>query len=153
MHRAELLIKLCVSLIFCLFLTGCVKRTVLIDSQPQGAAVYFDYQKKGTTPCSFDFIFYGDHHLELVKEDFENLNTTVSLKAPFYEYIPLDFFVENLWPFQLEDRHSFSFKLTRGKSAPVIYTIAPKINAEGQEEKELMAPKLEKIEAPDIDLD
>lgn len=113
---------------------GCVSRKITINSQPEGAQVFFDYKQVGETPCSFDFLHYGAHHLELVKEGFENLNTTVKLKAPIYEYIPLDLFAEHILPFHFKDEHTHTFSLTPGVS--MTGHIIPERKKEEEEEEE-----------------
>lgn len=115
---------------------GCVSRKLTINSQPQGARVFFDYKQVGETPCSFDFIYYGAHHLELVREGFDNFNTTVKLKAPIYEYIPLDFFSEHILPFHFKDEHAHTFSLTPGVSRAGYIIPERKKEEEGKEEEE-----------------
>lgn len=120
--------------------TGCVRRIVTIDSKPQGAQVYFGRKLVGETPCAHEFLYYGTHYLELVKEDCANLKTTVKLKGSFYEYFPLSIFSELLIPWEITDEHSFTFKLEQGESEkPVISPIE-------QPQPALSAPRLERIE-------
>lgn len=113
---------------------------VAIDSQPQGAAVYFDRKFIGETPCTYEFLYYGGHHLELVKEEYANLHTTLKLNGPFYEYFPFSVFSELLIPWQLTDEHSFNFKLEKGE------TQKPIISPIEQPQPSLPAPRLERIE-------
>ena len=105
-------------------LCGCVRRIVTIESQPPGAEVYFDRKLVGCTPYSHEFLYYGTHRLELVKEGYANLHSRLKLKGPIYEYFPLSFFSEVLIPWQLTDAHNFTFKLEKGQSKePVISPI------------------------------
>ncbi|MBN3037976.1 MAG: PEGA domain-containing protein [Candidatus Omnitrophica bacterium] len=110
------------TVIFTAVLTaGCVRRVVTIDSNPQGAQVYFDRKLVGETPCEHEFLYYGGHHLELVKDGYENYRTVCTLKGPFYEYFPFSFFTEVMLPWELKDEHSFSYELAEGKGKkPVI---------------------------------
>ena len=104
--------------------SGCVRRIVTIESQPQGAQIYFDRKLIGETPCTHEFLFYGSHHLELAKDGYANVYTAVKLKGPFYEYFPFCVFSELLIPWQLIDEHSFDFKLEKGESRePVVSPI------------------------------
>lgn len=103
---------LAVFIFLVVFSSGCVKRIVTINSTPEGARVYFHRQEKGLTPASFEFTVYGTYNLKLKKEGYEDLETAVKLKAPVYQYIPLDFISENLLPFKFVDRHEFSYELT-----------------------------------------
>lgn len=123
-----------------LALTGCVRRIVTIDSQPQGAQVYFDRKLIGQTPYAHEFLHYGVHRLELVKEGYANLNTTLKLKGPVYEYFPLSVFSELLIPWQITDEHSFAFKLEKGQ------TQKPVISPIEQPQPTLSSPQLERIE-------
>ncbi len=104
--------------------SGCVRRIVTIDSEPAGAEVYFDRQLIGETPCSHEFLYYGTHRLELVKQGYANLHTPLKLSGPIYEYFPFSFLSEVLIPWQLTDSHNFSFELEEGQTnKPVISTI------------------------------
>ncbi|MBL7092107.1 MAG: PEGA domain-containing protein [Candidatus Omnitrophica bacterium] len=128
------------ALFLSLALTGCVRRIVTIDSQPQEAQVYFDRKLIGQTPYTHEFLHYGAHRLELVKEGYANLNTTLKLKGPIYEYFPLSVFSELLIPWQISDEHSFAFKLEKGQARkPVISPIE-------QPQPTLPSPQLERIE-------
>lgn len=104
--------------------SGCVRRIVTIDSQPQGAQVYFGRQLVGETPCTHEFLYYGTHYLELAKDGYLNHRTTVKLKGPVYEYFPFSVFSEILIPWQITDEHTLNFKLERGESEkPIISPI------------------------------
>lgn len=119
---------------------GCVRRIVIIDSQPQGARVYFDRKLIGKTPCTYEFLYYGTHHVELVKEGYANLNTSLKLKGPIYEFFPLSVFSELLIPWQITDEHKFTFKLEKGQ------TKEPIISPIKKPQLDLPPPKLERIE-------
>jgi len=95
-----------------IFNAGCVKRIVTINSEPSGATVFFDQKNIGTTPCSTDFTFYGSHVIKLVKEGYKDFYASARLKAPIYEYIPLDFFSDVLLPVNLKDTHEVTYQLT-----------------------------------------
>ncbi len=98
--------------------TSCVRRSVTITSQPQGAGVYLDNKYLGETPVETDFLFYGGHRLELTKPGYENYRTTLKLKAPIYQYVPLDFISECILPLRLHDAHSAGFVLREGATRP-----------------------------------
>ncbi len=121
-------------------LCGCVRRIVTIESQPEGAQVYFDRKLIGRTPCSHEFLYYGTHRLELVKEGYTNLQSRPELKGPVYEYFPLSFFSEVLVPWQITDAHNFTFKLEKGQSKE------PVISPVEQPQTPLPSARLERIE-------
>lgn len=120
--------------------SGCVRRIVTIDSQPQGAEIYFDRKLIGQTPCTHEFLYYGSHHLELVKDGYGNVKTTLKLKGPFYEYFPLSVLSELLIPWEITDEHVFAFKLGKGE------TKKPVVSPIEQPQPPLPTPRLERIE-------
>lgn len=101
-------------------LSGCVRRIVTIDSQPQGADVYFDRKFIGQTPCKHEFHYYGSHHIELTKDGYANIRDSLKLKGPIYEYFPLSFISEVLIPWEITDRHTCSFELEKGEAKQAI---------------------------------
>lgn len=123
-----------------LVLSGCVRRLVTIDSQPQGAEVYFDRKLIGQTPCTHEFLYYGSHHLELTKDGYANVRTTAKLKGPVYEYFPLSFFSEVVIPWEILDQHAFSFELEEGETKQAI------ISPITQPQPPLPEPRLERMD-------
>ena len=98
-------------LLFVLALSGgCVKRMLVIESDPPGAVVYLNNQEVGTTPVSVPFKWYGTYDVRLEKEGYQTLNTEQSLEQPWWEHPGPDFFaeaipnnrVERHWTFALE---------------------------------------------------
>src|SRR5262249_15529581 len=83
--------------------TGCVERRYVINSDPPGALVYRDGRPIGTTPVDDAFIYYGKYHFTLVKDGYETLHVEEDFASPWYEYPPLDFFAENVWPWKIRD--------------------------------------------------
>lgn len=136
--------KIFIVLTMALFLaaaaSGCVRRIVTIDSQPQGVEIYFDRKLIGQTPCTHEFLYYGSHHLELVKDGYGNVKTTLKLKGPFYEHFPLSVLSELLIPWEITDGHVFAFKLGKGE------TKKPVVSPIEQPQPPLPAPRLERIE-------
>jgi hypothetical protein len=92
-------------------LTGCVRRTVTIRTEPQGATVLLNDQQVGTTPLTVDFTWYGDYDVVLRKEGYETLQTHKRLQTPWYELPGLDFISEVLVPFQIHDKQEMSFAM------------------------------------------
>lgn len=97
---------------FCLFLlTGCVKRNLHIESDPPGAAVFFNENNVGTTPMDFDFMHYAVHRVELKKEGYKTLSVLQNIKPPLHLWPPLDFFFEII-PKDFWDRKEVFYTLT-----------------------------------------
>lgn len=91
--------------------TGCVRRRLLVRSNPSGAMVFVDNQQIGTTPCSVDFIYYGTREIRLVKAGFETLTVNQPIPAPWYQIPPIDFVSENLLPTKIEDHRTVMLSL------------------------------------------
>jgi hypothetical protein len=102
-----------VVLVLCAMSTGCVERRMTIRSNPPGALVYVDDQPEpiGVTPVSHDFIYYGTRRFRLVKDGYETLTVMQSIPTPWYQYVPLDFVVENFVPGQIHDQRCIDFQL------------------------------------------
>lgn len=90
---------------------GCVRRTLTIDTDPQGAIVTLNDIEVGATPVSRDFTWYGDYDVVLRKEGFQTLHTHADVKAPWYQWPPFDFVADVLWPGQIHDQRNYKFKL------------------------------------------
>ena len=96
--------------------TGCVTRKFTIDSFPQGAMVYKDGKPIGVTPMDEHFVYYGKYNFKLVKDGYETLDVEQKIPSPWYEYPPLDFVAESLFPFEIHDIHRFSYALQPAKT-------------------------------------
>ncbi|MBI3317697.1 MAG: HEAT repeat domain-containing protein [Candidatus Omnitrophica bacterium] len=95
-----------------LALTGCVKRTMVIESDPPGATVWINETKAGTTPLTHEFITHGRYKFRLEKTGFQELTAREMVRAPVYQWIPIDFLAEHLLPVHLEDKHLFRYQLS-----------------------------------------
>ena len=73
--------------------------------------LFVDNQQIGTTPCSFDFIYYGTREIRLVKPGFETLTVNQPIPTPWYQVPPIDFVSENLIPTNLIDHRSIAFNM------------------------------------------
>ncbi len=90
---------------------SCVRRTVTVKTDPQGAAVILNDQNIGTSPASVDFTWYGDYSVILKKDGYETLTTHQRLNPPWYQIPPIDFVAEALMPFTIHDQQEMSFTL------------------------------------------
>jgi hypothetical protein len=90
--------------------SGCVRRTVTIDSQPPGAIVWMNDREVGRTPVDVDFLFYGRYDVRLVKEGYEPKLTSGRVRAPLWDNPPFDLFAE-LMPMNLHSRSHLSYEL------------------------------------------
>jgi hypothetical protein len=83
--------------------SGCVERRYVVTSDPPGALVFRNGVPLGPTPVDDFFVYYGDYDLTLVKDGYETLHAKVRINAPWYQYPPLDFVSENLFPYTIRD--------------------------------------------------
>lgn len=91
--------------------TGCIRRTMTINTVPQGARVTLNDQEVGTSPVKVDFTWYGDYSVILQKEGFKTLQTHQVVETPWYETPGMDFLTEILWPFPVHDRREYTFEM------------------------------------------
>lgn len=95
-----------------LLLNGCVERTLTINTEPPGALVALNDEQVGESPVTVSFNWYGDYGVRAGKEGYETLETHRRLKAPWYDWFPLDFFAQVLYPGRIVDSHEWTFDLT-----------------------------------------
>lgn len=88
-----------VSLIGC----GGVRRRLTIRTNPPGAMVYIDKQKIGVSPISTAYTYYGTREIEVTADGYNTQRVLRNMRPTWYELPGLDFFAENLWPFELRD--------------------------------------------------
>ena len=77
--------------------SGCVRRTITITSEPQGALCWLNGREVGRTPITVDFLYYGDYDVQLTHEGFEPLLTMGKAESPLWDTIPFDLATE-VWP-------------------------------------------------------
>lgn len=90
---------------------GCVHRRMTIRSVPTGALVKVDGDEIGYTPVSVDFTYYGTREVTLTKDGYETQNVMQKVKTPWYQTFPLDAVSDNLLPFEVTNRHEFTYQL------------------------------------------
>ena len=104
-------IMMLVSLVGLTVHAGCVRRTLTIDTDPQGAIVTLNDEEIGATPVSRDFLWYGDYDVVLRKKGYVTLHDHVVVHPPWYQLPPFDFIADVLWPGRIHDQRHASFKL------------------------------------------
>ena len=73
-HRMRLYASyLVVALAVLAGLTGCVRRTIRITTEPPHALVYLNDQEIGRSAVTTDFIWYGDYDVIVRKEGYKTL--------------------------------------------------------------------------------
>jgi hypothetical protein len=92
-------------------LPGCVERRFRIESNPPGAYVLVNNVPHGPTPVDVPFIYYGDYDIVLMKDGFVTKRIKENIRAPWYQYPPLDFFSESFWPHQITDLRPLLYEM------------------------------------------
>lgn len=90
---------------------GCVHRRMTIRSVPSGALVKVDGEEIGYTPASVDFTYYGTREITLTKDGYETQTVMQKVKTPWYQVMPLDAVSDNLLPYEVTNRHEFTYQL------------------------------------------
>lgn len=98
--------------------SGCVRRRMTVRSNPPGATVYLDGTEIGRTPFSTNFDYYGKREFRLVKDGYETKTVLLPVRAPWYEWIGLDFVSEVLLPGKLTDHKYFEFDMQPDRIVP-----------------------------------
>lgn len=106
--------------IACLFVawawgSGCIERTVTINTVPDGATVYLNDQEVGKSPVTVPFTWYGDYDLVCRKDGCQALKTHFRLDTPWYQVPGVDLFSECFVPFTIRDRRAYEFQLAPEK--------------------------------------
>lgn len=83
--------------------TGCVRRRLVVRTNPPGASVYADKQLLGTSPAGTAFTYYGTREFEVVADGYRTEKVLHTISPPWYQIPPLDFISESLWPWELRD--------------------------------------------------
>ncbi len=117
-RRTRSIMRSCLlSLVSCLILTGCVRRSLTIRTEPPGALVYVNDQLKGASPVTYDFQWYGWQRVTLRKDGYERLEDRKLIRAPAHLWIPFDLAME-LAPFAVRDDHAWDYRLTPTTTLP-----------------------------------
>ena len=117
---ARRLVSSLLSLVSCLLLSGCVRRSLTIRTDPSEAMVYVNDVLKGPSPVTYDFQWYGWHRVLIRKDGYERVEDRKQLRAPVYLWIPFDLVME-LLPFKIRDERTWSYTL-----APTNVIAAPR---------------------------
>jgi hypothetical protein len=90
---------------------GCVERKFVVETDPPNVLVLVNNQPLGYSPADGSFVYYGKYRFTLMAPGLETLHVEENITPPWYEWWPLDFFFETLWPFELEDKHTFHYRM------------------------------------------
>ena len=65
--------------------SGCIQRTITIETEPSGALAYLNDVEIGRTPVTVPFTFYGTYDVRLELKGHQTLQVQSETKAPFWE--------------------------------------------------------------------
>ena len=89
--RQASLIPLTVLVVLC---SGCVRRTIMITSEPPGVLVWVNDREVGRTPVDIDFEYYGVYDVRLELAGYEPMMTSGEAAPPWWDGVGADFFAE-----------------------------------------------------------
>ena len=89
---------------------GCVRRTIEITSEPEGALVWLNDREVGRTPCSIDFTYYGRYDVRLRRDGFEPISGFGDADEPAWDFIGADLVAEII-PAKFNSRVKWHFTL------------------------------------------
>jgi hypothetical protein len=121
-------------------LPGCVRRRMTVRSNPPGAVVFVDERRIGVTPVSTGFVYYGTRNVQLVKDGYETVTEEHKFSTPWYQYPVIDFFAENLWPFEVRDERVLDFNLPPQRVVPPTQIIQNAEQLRGEAQRGLITP-------------
>jgi len=83
--------------------SGCVRRTITITTDPPGTLVWLNDREVGRTPVEVDFRHYGTYDVRLEQPGYEPMMTSGRADPPWWDHVVLDLIAE-LAPADLESR-------------------------------------------------
>ena len=91
--------------------TGCVERRFVVETNVPGAAISVNNAAIGPSPADSRWDYAGKYEFKVVAQGYEPLTRIENVRAKWYDYPPLDFIFEALWPFHIEDVRRYRFEL------------------------------------------
>lgn len=101
-----------IALVVCITQGGCIRRVLMVRSDPEGALVTIDRQTVGQTPVAVPFTYYGTREIRLEKDGFETLETKERFRAPWYDTFPISFFTAHFSLRERRDVRNLDYRLT-----------------------------------------
>lgn len=90
---------------------GCVRRRMMVRTNPPGATVSIDNQVIGTTPAATSFVYYGTREIRVEKDGFRTETIRRRINPPWYQYPVIDFVAETMWPGEIRDERIIDVEL------------------------------------------
>jgi hypothetical protein len=108
---ASMLFRFLLLILLLMVAPGCVHRRMTIHSDPPGALAKVDGKVIGYTPASFDYIWYGEREVQVLKDGYETQTQLVKLGAPWYQRFPFEFLSDNFAGSHIEDRRQINIRM------------------------------------------
>ena len=95
-----------------LSVSGCLQRRMVLRSNPSAALVIIDDQQiEQRTPATVPFTWDGTRSVTLIAAGHKVLDAEAVLEPKWFDYFPLDFVAEFLWPLTIVDERTFDYEL------------------------------------------
>lgn len=104
-------LRLVLPILILLLLPGCVHRRVTIHSSPPGALAKVDGKVIGYTPASFDYTWYGEREVEVLRDGYETKRQLIKFGAPWYQHFPFEFFSDNFAGKHISDHRQIRIQM------------------------------------------
>ena len=91
-------------------MSACVRRTIEITSEPEGALVWLNDREVGRTPCSIEFTYYGRYDVRLRRDGFEPISGFGDADEPVWDFVGADLIAEII-PAKLTSRVKWHFTM------------------------------------------
>jgi len=91
-------------------MSACVRRTIEITSEPEGALVWLNDREVGRTPCSIEFTHYGRYDVRLRRDGFEPISGFGDADEPAWDFVGADLIAEVI-PAKLTSRVKWHFTM------------------------------------------
>jgi hypothetical protein len=88
-----------------------VERYITVKSDPPGARLLVDNEEVGTTPYTLRFVHYGTRKFTIIADGYRTVEAYERIRAPWYQWFPIDFFVELILPVKVKDERLFLYAL------------------------------------------
>ena len=115
--------------------SGCVRRTIMITSEPPGVLVWVNDREVGRTPVDVDFEYYGVYDVRLELGGYEPMMTSGKAAPPWWDGVGADFFAE-LVPADLHSEVHWHYDL-----APLIDDLEALVDRAGRLRQDLANPQ------------
>lgn len=97
---------------------GCVRRRMIVRTNPPGATVWVDKQMIGTTPAATSFVYYGTREFRIEKDGYKTETIRRNIRPPWYQWPGLDFVSETLVPGEIRDDRTIDVELVPKPTVP-----------------------------------